>query len=121
MNEGEVLGTYVLGRTPNRKSMMLYEEAMRELHLALDTKEENLMRFMMEHQSAVQWIDSGLALFKKQSSVRKRILVMSAILETQPEYADLFFPERASIVSILWRGFCAGCKGIIGGLMISFI
>jgi len=121
MTEAEIFGKYLLGNIPNQKSVILYVDAMNKLKISLDKKEEKLLQFMLRNPNSVKWIDSGLAMFRKESPIRKKLLVMSAILETIPEYANLFFPKRTSIIYVFWVGFRAGFKAMIGGLMIKFI
>ena len=121
MTEAEVFGKYLLGEIPNQKCILLYENAMNKLNISLNKNEEKLLRFIIRNPNSVKWIDSGLAMFRKESAIRKRLLVMNAILETIPEYADLFFSKRISGIYILWVGVRAGFKAIIGGMMIKVI
>lgn len=121
MTEAEIFGKYLLGKVPNEKSIALYEKAMEELRISPVRNEERLLRFMLKNPGSVKWIDSALAMFRKESQIRKRMLVMCAILETQPEYVELFLPKRTNMIYILWVGACAVFRSFVGVLMIKFI
>ena len=120
MTEAEALGKYLLGKAANEKSISLYNDAMLRLNIVLNTKEERLLRFMIKNNWAIGLVDSGIAMFRKKSGIRNKILVMNAILETIPEYSDLFFPKRTSMLYVSWVGLRAGAKSLIGGLLIKF-
>ncbi|HLG04007.1 MAG TPA: hypothetical protein VI731_10465 [Bacteroidia bacterium] len=122
--EAEIFGAYLLGEPPNAKSVSLYEAATRIKPLILDAREEKLLRFLLNNSWSAGMIDSALGFFDRKNGVRKKILYMSAILETQPEYADLFLPKVRNgfySIYILWVGIRAVAKAIVGRLLIAMI
>ncbi|MBI3510795.1 MAG: hypothetical protein HY064_09025 [Bacteroidetes bacterium] len=123
--EAEVIGKYLLGgKMPNAQSIFLYTDAMKKKNIVAEGKDERLMNFMLDFRWTAGMIDSALAFGKRRSAVRKKIMVMSAILETQPEYAGLFLPKKRSWIYniyIFWVGFRAVMKIIFGKILIAFI
>ena len=51
-------------------------------------------------------IDTAAALMRPQSVVRKKLLLMAAILEATPEHAERFLPRAPSLVGLI--ALCAG-------------
>lgn len=122
--EAEVFGRYLLGgKSPNAKSISLYIEAMTLRPASAIGRDEKILRFVLKNPRVIGMIDGALAFSKKKSIVRRKILFMSAILETQPEYAELFLPQERGWfynVYIFWVGFRAVMKAIGGKMILLF-
>jgi hypothetical protein len=122
--EAEVFGRYLLGgKSPNSKSISLYISAMNLRPAAAIGRDEKILRFVLKNRWSIGMIDGALAFSKKKSIVRRKILFMSAILETQPEYADLFLPQERSWfynIYIFWVGFRAVMKAVAGKMILLF-
>ena len=122
--EAEIFGRYLLGgKTPNEKSIALYVEAMTQRPVLPIGRDVSLLKFLLKHPSTIGMIDGALAFSKKRSIIRRKILFMSAILETQTEYAALFLPEERSpfyTVYIFWVGFRAVVKAMGGKMLLLF-
>ncbi len=122
--EAETLGRYLLGKHPDEKSISLYCEAMAAKPVTLNAREEKLFRFLLRNPWSAGMIDSALAFSPDKSAVRRKILFMSAILETRPQYAELFLPQERSWwynVYIFWVGCRAVMKMIAGKVLLLFI
>jgi hypothetical protein len=122
--EAEVLGRYLLGKRPDEKSISLYCEAMAAKPVTLNAREEKLFRFLLRNPWSAGMIDSALAFSRTRSAVRRKILFMSAILETRPEYAKLFLPQERSWtynIYIFWVGSRAVMKMVAGKILLLFI
>ena len=122
--EAEVFGRYLLGgRSPNPKSISLYISAMTLRPASAIGRDEKILKFVLKNPRSIGMIDGALAFSKKKSIVRRKILFMSAILETQPEYADLFLPQERSWfynIYIFWVGFRAVIKAVAGKMILLF-
>lgn len=122
--EAEVFGRYLLGgRSPNSKSISLYISAMNLRPAAAIGRDEKILKFILKNPWSIGMIDGALAFSKKKSIVRRKILFMSAILETQPEYTDLFLPQERSWfynIYIFWVGFRAVMKAVAGKMILLF-
>jgi hypothetical protein len=123
--EAEIFGRYLLdGKQPNSKSISLYIEAMNLRPFPATGKDEKILKFILKNPRSTGMIDGALAFSKKKSIVRRKILFMSAILETQPEYAELFLPQERNWsynIYIFWVGFRAVMKAFFGKILIAFL
>jgi hypothetical protein len=69
-------------------------------------------------------LDSALALSNSESLLRQKLLLMSAILETRPQYAALFLPKQRSFFYLFYVGFVgvrAVAKAVAGKVLLHFI
>lgn len=122
--EAELFGRYLLGRPPSGECVALYEAANDKIGIVLDAKDSKILEFALANPWAIGCIDQGLALFKRDSNVRRKIFVMLAILETSPDYSGYFLPAERSplyLLYIAWVGISASMKAVIGGLILKFI
>jgi hypothetical protein len=122
--EAEVFGKYLLGgKLPSEKAIELYLEAMQLRPAKPIGKDEKILRFVLKHPSFTGLFDSALAFSGKKSILRRKILFMSAILETQPAYADLFLPKESGWfyhIYIFWVGCRAILKMLAGKFLLLF-
>lgn len=123
--EANIIGEYLLGKkNPIKKSIGLYIKAIEVKQINLTKNENKIWVFMIKNKWSIGCIDSALAFFSPQSNIRKRLLVMLAILETMPEYTDLFLPRSRPLLYhlyILWVGCRAILKTMAGYLLLKFI
>ncbi len=122
--EAEIFGRYLLnGKIPNQKSISLYEDAMRLRPAQAIGRDEKILKFILKNPFFIGIIDSALAFSKKKSVIRRKILFMSAILETQPEYTELFLPQEKKWgynLYIFYVGCRAVMKMILGKIVLAF-
>lgn len=123
--EAETFGRYLLsGKIPSEKTVSLYVSANEQKPVRLSAKEEKILAFMLRNRRTIGMIDGALAFSNPSGGIRRKLLYMSAILETQPEYADLFLPKARSFgynVFIFWVGFRAVSKAVAGKFLLLFI
>ena len=122
--EAEVFGKYLLGAKPGEGSVSLYDDAIAKLKVdPSSTKDTRAINFVLKNPSCIGFVDASHALFNSRSLLRKKLHIMFAILETQPEYAHLFLPEKRkhnSFIYALWVGTSAVAKALIGKLIFFF-
>jgi hypothetical protein len=123
--EAITFGKYLLsGETPDEKSIALYEAAHEHKNLSVPPAEQKLFSFAVRNRWALGAIDGALAFKNPDHIVRRKLLLMSAILESRPQYADLFIPKKRSVFYLIvfgWIGFRAICKAIFGRLLLAFV
>lgn len=122
--EAEIFGTYLLGQKPSENAIGLYERAMETLNIPVIGGDARLQKLMLDNPAAIGVIDSGLALVKSKSMLRRKLLVYLAILESLPEYADLFLPTSTSAfypLYIFWVGIRAAFKGVVGAIIVKLV
>ncbi len=120
-----IIGNYLLNNKQIIKEpIQLYLQAIEIKKLDLSEKEKKIWHFMMENQWSIGYIDAALAFSSQASTIRKRLLVMLAILETIPEYAHLFLSHKRPFtyhLYIVWVGLRAVLKTIVGSIILKFI
>jgi len=120
--EALIFGKYLLsGESPDDKSVELYIKAHAFRNLSVHPPEEKLFAFVMRNKWSLGLIDSALAFSGPNHILRKKLLVMSAVLECRPNYASLFLPKKRSplyFFAFLWIGFRGVCKAVFGKLLI---
>lgn len=123
--EAITFGKYLLsGEMPDEKSIALYEEAHAHKNLSVPAGEQKLFSFAVRNRWALGAIDGALAFKNPDHIVRRKLLLMSAILETRPKYAELFIPKKRSVfylIAFSWIGFRAICKAIFGRMLLILV
>src|SRR5215510_7923145 len=91
-HEADTISFYLIGKLPSQREKDLYAAAMQRLNIVLNEKETLLWGKMLKYKRLMAFYDAGLALTNPSSSIRRKIFVMLAILETSPGYTDYFLP-----------------------------
>lgn len=124
--EAEVFGKYLLsGKSPDSKSIELYLKAseMRKYDTA-SPRDQKILMLALRRPWLIGILDSSLALSNPESLLRQQLLLMSAILETRPNYAHLFLPKQRSFFYLFYVGFVgvrAVTKAIAGKVFLYFV
>ena len=122
--EAQVIATYLLGKKANGQVINLYQQAMQVLELNYINKDRKILQLLMKRRYLLPYLDAGLAILRPNSVVRQKILVMSAIIETQPQYASLFLNQKRSffyLFTIAWVGTRSILKAILGIILVKVI
>lgn len=110
--EGEILARYVLsGRTPTPQVLHLYEQALQHRPITLTPHDVRLQEKALKYPFLLPYIDAALALGRSQHPLRRKIIYMSAIVEAQTDYVDLFLPRQRSKAYIMIAGL-HGVRGV---------
>jgi len=123
-DEGERFGRYLIGDSVSPMLVDRYVSAMRSTHVLAEGRDRRLLGLVERHPWLLGVVDGGLALRRPGSVIRTKLLVMSAILEATPDYTSAFLPTRRSRIYVVYAAFVgvrAGCKGLIGALLVSLI
>lgn len=123
--EGQIIGRYLLkGSEPSEKSVWLYSQALQKRPLIISTQQEKEIRFALKNTFLLSFCDSALAFGNNHHPLRRKLLYMTAILETQPEYSDLFLTHERPftyIFKIIYTGISAVVKMILGKIILVFV
>jgi len=98
--EAYLLSTYLLGSPATPVLVERYTRACATLFTDTPPADTRLLRLAGRFPWLLGPIDAGVALLRPDSVVRKKLLLMSAILEATPEHADRFLPRPASKVGL---------------------
>lgn len=122
--EAAVIGRYLIGQPIDAVSVDRYVRAIRGGAAPLDPDDGRLLERAIRHPWLLGFIDGAAALRRTQASLRRRVLLMFAILETSPRYCDRFLPEPVSwlhafiVVGAVVR---AAVKAAVGVVIVRFL
>ena len=113
---------YLLGQRPEPEWVERYVAACRTLlPRPPDPRDEALLAFCARHPRAVAYLDAAAGLLARESLLRKKILVMAAILETTTRCAPEFLPRTASAPALVARlaglGITAAFETFVGAAL----
>ena len=112
--EGEQIARYLTGVSPPPDILDRYVEAHAWLFRdAVSPREHASVIFARQHAWALPYLDAGLAVLRPHSRLRNKILLMFALLETTPDFIDLFFAESLSKPRALFRMTKTAAKGVL--------
>jgi hypothetical protein len=115
-DEARTFGRYVVGREIDQRVADLYARASRELGCE---SHDRVAQFALRHPWSIGALDAALALTASDAPLRKKLLLMAAILETQPEYCDAFLPRdrmaygSAMVAYALARAALLAAAGVV--------
>jgi hypothetical protein len=112
--EGEQIARYLTGVSPPPDVLERYVEAHALLFRdAVSPTERASVLFVRQHTWALPYMDAGLAVLRPHSRLRNKILLMFALLETTPDFIDLFFAESLSKTGALVRMVSTAAKAVL--------
>ena len=119
-NEAEVLGKYILGRSIDSETVKRYNEAV---VLKGYDQSDSTTDFILRHPFWLPYLDAAHGLLNKNSLLRKKLILMFALLETTPEYHRKFLltgREKAAFFQLFWYGI-TGVYYTLTGLIFFFL
>jgi hypothetical protein len=123
-DEARVFGRYLLGSEPTQAAVQLYCRAICKRAVDCSRRDDKIIRFALCNPSLLSFIDGALAFSKERSVLREKLLIMTAILETQPEHADLFLPQEQTTghgIIVGLRLCAAAFRLVCGKIVLCFI
>jgi hypothetical protein len=110
-SEARVFGRYLVGRLPPDELIERYAEANRVLFTEpADAADVAVVRFARRHPWSVPFLDAAAGLRRPGGLLRSKVLVMAAILETSPAFADEFLPHTVPSAALV---LCVGVYGLL--------
>lgn len=121
--EARVLGRYLVGQVPPPELVARYVDAGRTLFAAPATPaDEAMVAFAVRHPWSLPFLDAAAGLRHPSGLLRGKLLVMSAVLEASPTYADAFLPRTPGRLALLTQlalhGAAAVGQAVIGLLLL---
>jgi hypothetical protein len=124
--EAKTFAQYLLDREPPADLIARYVIATRTLFPSTpEPSEQAIIDFVRRHEWALPFIDAAAGLLQPRSLLRRKILLLAAVLEASPRFVDDFLPRPSSpiacIVKLVTFGVVAVCKLAIGGLLLALL
>jgi hypothetical protein len=124
-SEGQILARYVLsGRIPTSQVLDLYEQALQLRPITSTSQELRLQRKVLKYPFLLPYVDGALALGQSHHPLRRKIIYMTAIVEAQTNYVDLFLPRQRSKAYIIvagWHGIRGVWRFVVGRGILLFL
>jgi hypothetical protein len=121
IKEAEIISRYLIGEKPINIVIQLYNDTLCKKQIQLDEFENILWRIILKYPFIIGAIDGGLCLMNPLSNLRKKIFIMSSILEVTPEYCKYFFSPKCSkfyLIRILFVNILMGIFRAATGILI---
>ena len=116
--EARRFARYLVGRDPAPALVDRYVAACRTLFPERpEPGDAAVLAFVRRHGWSVGPLDAAAGLRRPGGALRSRILVMAAILETSPEFADDFLPRHLGPVALVLRVAGAGTIAVLEAMV----
>lgn len=101
-NQTDILVLYLTGRSVSDPIIYeLYEHAVGGL---TSDKESKLLELAFTRPFIIPYLDGGLVFIRSTSELRQRIYIIFSILESSPDYTDLFISKKYTLTDTLLTG-----------------
>lgn len=113
-DEARTFGRYLVGRIPPAELVARYCEAMSVLLAEpASPRDAALLAFARRHPWSLSCLDAAAGLLERDGLLRSKLLVLTAVLETSPTFADEFLPRGASLARLLSGLGVAGVAAVL--------
>lgn len=124
--EGRAFARHLVGAEPPPDLLARYRDATARLFPAPpEAVDAAVLAFAVRHAWAVGPLDAATAFFRPTGRLRAKLLVMAAILETSPRFADRFLPAPGGRVATVARlavvGIAAVARVAVGAVLYGII
>lgn len=122
-HEARVFGRYLIGQIPPPELIARYVAAVRELFTApASASDAAQVAFACRHPAALPFLDAAAGLRHPGGLLRSKLLVMSAVLEASPAFADEYLPRTpgrlALLAQLALHGSAAVLQALLGLLLL---
>jgi hypothetical protein len=102
--EARIFGRYLVGREPPPDLVARYRDASRAVFPGpAEPVDAALLAFVRRHPWSVSLLDAAVGLRRPGTLLRNKILVMAAVLEASPLFAEEFLPPAPGPVALVLR------------------
>jgi len=120
--EARIFARYLVGRDPSPTHIERYVAASRT-HFPdpLAPEDAAVLAWVRRHPWTVGPLDAASGLTRPGGALRSRVLLMAAVLEATPEFADDFLPHHLGPLALVARVGIAGVVAVtnaLGGLLL---
>lgn len=122
-DEARILSRYLIGRETDSRAAARYAAGCSRIFASQeDPAEAAVVGFALRHPRTLPLLDAASGLLAPQSLLRRKLLLMLAVLEAAPEQASLFQARRraraAVVMAVAGRGLWAVLKAVAGAMLL---
>jgi hypothetical protein len=116
--EARLFARYLVGREPTPAHVERYVAANRTLFPnGLAAEDAAVLAWVRHRPWSIGPLDAAAGLLRPGGALRNRILLMAAVLETTPEFADHFLPRQLGPLALVLRVGVAGMVAVTNALL----
>ena len=116
--EGRLFGRYLVGREPTPAMIERYVAAnLTHFTEPLRADDAAVLAFVRRHPRSIGSLDAAAGLLRPGGPLRNKILLMAAILETTPEFADQFLPRQVGPLALVLQVGVAGAMAVMQAIV----
>ena len=121
--EARALGRLILRREVEQEFIDRYAAAHEHIFTEIQSPADvALVSFAVRHERLLPCLDAAAALLRPHSLLHKKALLMTAVLEASPRYADEFLPRKRSFLGLcglfIVLGFTTAVQVVIGAPLL---
>ena len=111
--EARLFARYLVGQAPTDALVARYVAANRALFTEAPAPPDvAIVAFVRRHPWSTGLLDAASGILRPGGPLRNKILLMAAILETTPEFADRFLPRQIGPLALVIRVGVAGVVAV---------
>jgi hypothetical protein len=119
--EARLFAAYLGAKHPAEELINRYCKGIELLAITGSHKEMKVLGQLPARSFLLPFIDAGFGLLKPQHVIRKRLLVMAALIETDKAYTHQFITEQdvsMPVLRFVYRGAVAVVKACLGSTLV---
>jgi len=117
--EVDILTRYLINKNVgNEKIYTIYQ------HLTDGSVDDKITSLAFRRPWLIPFLDAGLVFAKSRSDLRRRIHIVFSLLESTPQYAELFMPQKVGFfgtLSLILVGVRGVFRAVIGLIIVKVI
>jgi hypothetical protein len=120
--EAQALSCYLVGRPAAAHLATRYAAALAAALGVGSPMHDPVGRFALSHRWSLPLLDAAAGVLAPHADLRRRLMVMAAVLETAPEHAYEFMPRSETragwIAVVVGHGLLAAGKFLLGAPLL---
>jgi hypothetical protein len=119
--EAVIFARYLVRRDPSALLVDRYVRANEELFAHTEAIDHDIVAFARRHPWSIGMLDASAGIIGGSSLLRKKLLLMTALVETTPELVDRTEPRSVDLPRLVLRVGTAGVRtvfNVVSGLAL---
>jgi len=106
---------YLLDSTPPKEFVERYINANHALKVmnVVNKSDVKILEYARNHPWSIPFLDAASGILQPNTSLRKKIYIMAAVIEASPKYAEDFLPQNLSPLRLFTQLVINGFTGVI--------